>query len=628
MEPTASPDTPTHFEPHPHPELAFLQRDGGRPKLVLVGNPNVGKSMVFNELSGLYMDVSNFPGTTVEITRAAYRQFDVYDTPGIYGVSSYNEEERVARDIVLAADVVLNVVDATHLERDLFLTHQLLDMGKRVVVLLNFMDEVRRHRIDINVTRLAERLGVQVLPVIAARREGFERLDEAIAAAREGAQVTELHSALHSMLDRVGSQGEALLVLEGDPVVAARHGLPPGTRQESLYIGRRNRVNEVVNEVVHDPTAHSRIAELAARLSIHPLTGIPILLLTLYVAYLFVGLLVAQKLVHYTELQIGRALWEPWVRGLVYQALPPETWLARLLVGEFGVVTMTTTYLVFLLLPLVAAFHVALSLLEDSGYLPRLATMVDRLLTGLGLNGSAVIPLILGFGCVTTATITTRILTTRREQTIATAILQFAIPCSAQLAVIAALLAAAGFRPMVVYCGVIFAVLVLLGTLLNRMLKGEPTPLLLDLPPMRLPRPRNVARKSALRTYQFMKEASGWFLLGALALSVAQVTGALALLTRALEPITVHWLRLPPDAATAFVMGVVRRDFGAAGLYHMDLRPMQVAVALVTLTLFVPCIASLMVMMKERGWREGTIIWLGTWVAAFAVGGVVAQVLA
>ena len=288
---------------------------------------------------------------------------------------------------------------------------------------------------------------------------------------------------------------------------------------------------------------------------------------------------------------------------------------------------MTTTYLLFLLLPLVVAFYLVLSLMEDSGYLPRLATMVDRSLSGLGLNGRAVIPLILGFGCVTSATITTRLLNSEREKTIATAILQFAIPCSAQLAVIAALLAGAGFAPMVVYTAVILFVLIAIGTSLNKVLKGESAPLLLDLPPMRLPRLRNVLRKTMFRTFHFMKEASGWFFVGALAVGIAQITGALDVLVKLLIPLTTRWLQLPPEAATAFIMGVVRRDFGAAGLYHMTLSPMQVTVALIVITLFVPCIASLMVMMKERGWKEGFVIWVGTWIAAFAVGGVVSHIV-
>jgi ferrous iron transport protein B len=616
-----------HFEKHRHAGLSFLERELERPKVVLAGNPNVGKSIIFNALSGMNVEVSNYPGTTVEIIKGAYGRYDVYDTPGVYGVSSFNDEERVARDIILEADIVLNVVDATHLERDLFLTQQLIDMGKKIVVLLNLMDEVEKHQITVDVAALSRFLGVAIYPMVAIKRSGFERLASAIEEAREGIQRSELHASLHTMLNMVGSQAEALMVLEGDSYVAERHGVAPSAGRDKLYVGRRNRVNYIVNQVLTDTSSRVRFSDLLGRWSIRPWTGIPIFLLVLYGAYLLIGKFVSQDVVNFTEQSIGKGIWEPWLRHLAIGIVPENSWLYTILVGEFGVITMTTTYLLFLLLPLVTAFYIALALMEDSGYLPRLATMADRSLGVLGLNGRAVIPLILGFGCVTSATITTRLLGSDREKRIATTILQFAIPCSAQLAVIAALMAGAGFVPMLVYTAVILAVLVGIGTGLNRVLKGESTHLLLDLPPMRLPVLRNVIRKTAVRAYNFMKEASLWFFVGALAVGIAQSTGVLQWLQQLLIPLTTHWLQLPPEAATAFIMGVVRRDFGAAGLYHMTLSPMQITVALIVITLFVPCIASVMVMMKERGWKEGILIWFGTWVAAFAVGGIVSQIL-
>jgi ferrous iron transport protein B len=616
-----------HFEKHTHAEPSLLEKDNQKSKIVLVGNPNVGKSLIFNELSGMNVEVSNYPGTTVEITKGNYRDYEVFDTPGVYGVSSFNDEEKVARDVILQADLIINVVDGVHLERDLFLTQQLIDMGKKIVVLVNFMDEVNKHQIAIDLQRLSHFLGVDVIPITAVDKTGFERLDEAIASTREGTQREEMHSVLHSMLKMVGSQAEALLVLEGDEFVAKKHAVQQGNRRDEIYIDRRNRVNYIVSQIIRDVSTKKRFSELFSRWAIRPITGIPIFIIALYLAYLFVGKFVAQDVVNFTEKQIGQQHWEPWIRGLITDIIPSTSWWNTILVGEFGIITMTTTYLFFLLLPLVIAFYAALALMEDSGYLPRLATMVDSTLNKIGLNGRAVIPLILGFGCVTSATITTRLLGSEREKTIATALLQFVIPCSAQIAVIAALLAGAGFFPMLVYTLTIFGVLIAIGTILNRILKGESVPLLLDLPPMRLPRINNVVRKTVFRSYNFMKEAAGWFFVGALAVGVAQNTGALAVVTKLLTPLTTDWLQLPAEAATAFVMGVVRRDFGAAGLYHLSLTPMQITVALITITLFVPCIASLMVMMKERGFKEGFIIWIGTWIVAFGIGGVVSHLV-
>ncbi len=617
----------SHYERHLHRDGSFPRQGTGRQTIILVGNPNVGKSLVFNELSGMNVEVSNYPGTTVEITKGVYGEFDVYDTPGIYSVSSFNDEEKVARDVILNGNIILNVVDGMHLERDLFLTQQLIDMGKKVVVLLNFMDEVRNSQVEIHLERLSQFLGVEVLPITAVRREGFEHLTSAMASAREGVQREELHSMLHAKLNAVGSQGEALLVLEGDEFVASRHGVRPGNYRDEIYVKRRNRVNYIIEQVVRDESTKVRLSDLLGKWSIRPVTGIPILIGTLYLAYLFVGKFVSQIVVNVTEKQIGNQYWEPWIRSMVSTIFSLSSLWNTILVGEFGVITMTTTYLLFLLLPLVTAFYIALSFMEDSGYLPRLATLVDHTLGSLGLNGRAVIPLILGFGCITSATVTTRLLGTEREKTIATAILQFAIPCSAQLAVIAALLAGAGVAPMLIYLAVMLSVLIAIGTTLNHVLPGASAPLLLDLPPMRLPRLGNVLRKTATRTFHFMKEASGWFFIGALAVGIAQATGILQVLQNLLIPLTTHWLQLPPEAATVFIMGVVRRDFGAAGLYRLPLTPMQITVALITITLFVPCIASLMVMMKERGVKEGLLIWIGTWIVAFGLGGIVSHIV-
>ncbi|MBN1396919.1 MAG: ferrous iron transporter B, partial [Bacteroidetes bacterium] len=434
-------------------------------------------------------------------------------------------------------------------------------------------------------------------------------------------------SRLHTMLAEVGSQAEALLILEGDELLAKKHGVPAVSERENLYIGRRNRVNIIVDSVFQEKKTRIRLSTLIGRLAINVWTGIPMLAAILYLVFLFIGRLVATDFVNYTEKYIGNEIWEPWIRSVISSIIPFDSLLGALLVGEFGVLSMTITYLCLLLLPLVVAFYLVLSLMEDSGYLPRLATLIDRGLNSIGLNGSAVIPLILGFGCVTMATVTTRVLGSERERTIATTILQFAIPCSAQIAVVAALLAGAGFGAMLIYSITILTVLVAIGTILHRMLPGESSPLLLDLPPMRMPRFDNIIRKTAFRSYAFMKEAAPWFFIGALAVGILQVTGILVIWQNLLAPIVSGWLQLPGEAATAFIMGLVRRDFGAAGLYQLSLSPDQVIVALVTITLFVPCIASLMVMLKERGIKEALVIWLSTWIGAFAIGGILSQIL-
>jgi ferrous iron transport protein B len=515
-----------------------------------------------------------------------WRDRPLIDAPGTYGLGEHSEEERITTELIGQAAVVVNVVDAAHLDRDLFLTLQLAESGAPMVVALNLIDEARRAGAEPNAAELERALGVPVVPTVAVTGEGLAELAEAMARARPGSW----------------------------------------TLNGSDDLARRRAADELYGRVVPETRKRRRMAEWLGRASVTLHWGVPMLVLSLAGTYLLVGVVVAQNLVGFTEARLGQELWEPFARAAADRVGIGGA-LREILVGEFGLLTMTVTYVVFLLAPLVAAFYFALALLEDSGFLPRIATLVDRLLGALGLNGRAVIPIILGFGCVTMGTITTRLLATRRERTIATALLNFAIPCSAQLAVIAALLAGFGGGWVFAYAAIIFAMLVAVGTVLDRMIPGKSMPLLIELPPLRWPRPAAVARKTLTKGYWFMREATPWFAAGALIIAVLQVTGGLDFWERLLRPLIVSWLHLPAEAARAIVMGLVRRDFGAAGLYDMGLSPEQALVSLVVITLFVPCVASILVMAKEHGVRTAIRIWVGTWVVAFAVGGVLAKLL-
>jgi ferrous iron transport protein B len=371
-------------------------------------------------------------------------------------------------------------------------------------------------------------------------------------------------------------------------------------------------------------------ASLATRLShlmMHPVTGVPMLLGVLWVIYKVLGEFVAGTVVDFLESGVMVAYVEPFVRGVVGAVLAEGSALFSILAGEFGVLTMTPTYLLGVILPLVAGFYLIMSLLEDSGYLPRVAALMDRVLTSFGLNGRAIIPIILGFGCVTMGTLTTRILGSRRERIIATTLMAIAVPCSAQIGVIAALMAGVSVGYALTYLGAIAFVFVVLGTLLARITPGTSTDLLIDIPPLRTPQLSNVLRKTGVKVWHFMKEVTLFFAAGALIIGVLDVTGALAWIQEVAAPLTVSWLHLPAEAATAFVMGFVRRDFGAAGFFLMDLTPLQLLVGMVTITLFVPCIASVMVILKERGWRYLAGLLVLSVSIAFAFGGVLTRVL-
>lgn len=613
---------------HCHVPASGALREGVS-TVVLVGNPNVGKSVVFNALTGNYVDVSNFPGTTVELIRGVFEDRDVVDTPGVYGVSSFNDEERVARDVILEADVIVNVADAVHLERDLFLTLQLIDMGKPMVVALNMVDEARASGVAVDTDLLSDLLGVPVIETVAVRNQGIDELKAAIMHPRAGHSDPELDAALVEMASRVGSRAEALLVLEADPAVAERHGIEPAdsSSRDSIYLRRRDRVNDVVGHVVSHTTEGARFSTRLSAAMMAPLTGVPLLLLLLAIMYKVFGGWIAGGVVDLLEQRLFADTIVPAVERAVSSMFAEGSAIFTVLAGDFGVLTMAPTYLFGVILPLVASFYFLLALLEDSGYLPRIAALTDRALSSMGLNGRAIIPLILGLGCVTMGTLTTRILGSRRERFIATALMAIAVPCSAQIAVIAALMAGVGPAYAAVYFGALVIIFVGVGTVLSKLVPGTSTDLLIDLPNLRLPRLDNVLRKSFTKSYHFMKEVTVFFLFGALVISLLEISGALVGIQRLAVPLTVGWLGLPPEAATAFVMGLVRRDFGAAGFFSMNLSATQLLVAMVTITLFVPCIASVMVIWKERGVAYVTGLFASSIGIAFLAGGLLARLL-
>ncbi len=656
--------------------------------IVLAGNPNVGKSVIFNALTGSDADVSNYPGTTIDIARGHLGKDELADTPGIYGVSSFNDEERAARKMILSADIVINVVSAITLERDLFLTVQLVEMGKPLILVINQWDEAKQRGITIDLNRLSAEFGVEVLTCVAVKDEGIEEIKAAVSKARPGKIRPELLELIEPILnqsnnlDKVGeiTQAMAVLIVEGDQPTATACGVTIPSHRAEIYSFRRKFVNDLVEASVVQSGSKRSFSNKLGKLLLHPIWGSAISFAVCYlIFYQMLGVWIAGNLVDFTEKQTMKVYYEPNVRRLAANVFPTTItvgekkfdfpngalkdeaarkeldqaiaskvvpadeinfnfWsyrnfmavLGNIFVGEYGLATLTVTYLIGLLMPLVIGFYLGLSLLEDSGYLPRLAVLVDRMMNKIGLNGRAIIPLILGLGCVTMATITTRLLTTRREKIIATALLGVAIPCSAQLGVVSGTLArAGGGAAWAVYLFVVIGILAITGVLLNMVLPGKSQGLMIDLPPMRLPRLDNVLRKTWKKSWNFLVDATPMFFLAGFVVTLAQMVGLLDLIIKVLQPIVVNWLNLPndPRIPTTFILGIVRRDFASFGLADVALTPVQAVTAMIVITLFVPCIATVGVMIKERGMKIALSIWFGSWAAAFVIGGVLARIL-
>ena len=618
------------------------EEGSSRDTVALVGAPNVGKSVVFNALADEYVDVSNYPGTTVETTLARMGEYAITDTPGVYGISSFDEEERITREIVLDVDRVINVVDATHLDRDLFLTLQLLDMGVPTVVCLNMMDEAEADGMTIDPDALERALGVPVVPTVAVDHEGLEKLPERLpeADAPDEAAIESYFSALPADLN--ASRREQTLLVEADETTAmavadrrdsrADGGLPgyvDPDRRDEVYGQRRDRVDTIVDRVLTVEDRDATISQRVSDLLLNPLTGTPLALLLLGGIYYLIGDLVAQRLVDFLEGVIFGEFYNPLVAEAVTSTLPSAAWadpLVFVLVNEnLGLLTITVQYILGVLLPLIVAFYIVIGALEDSGVLPRLAVLTDRGLSRMGLNGRAIVPMIVGVGCVTMAVITTRMVGSRRERLIATGLLGLAIPCSAQLGVIMGLLAGLGLAWWFGYLGVLLVTLGIVGVVLDRVLPGESEGLVTELPRMRVPRPKNILRKTVNRTKMFFREAIPLFGATAIVVSLFDYTGILEAIESVLTPLTTL-VGMPADFAQVLILGLIRRDFAAAGMTDMTLSAPQIFVGLVVITLFVPCILSMVMIGKERDLKAGTAMWLGSWIVAFTVGGLLAVV--
>ena len=567
-------------------------------RILLMGNPNVGKSVVFSRLTGVRVIASNYPGTTVSYTRGYMKlgedQAEVIDVPGTYTLEPTCEAEEVALRMLDSGDVVVNVVNATNLERNLYLTLQLLERKVPVIVALNMWDDTRHQGINIDLNRLREILGVPVIPTVATTAEGIKELVE---------------------------------------------NLPKAVLQDTPARSRDERwaaVGSIIEQVQRVTHRHHTWLERLADASVRPFFGGAIALTVLVGAFLVVRF-IGESLIGYVFDPLFTNLWTPVLTRLSEllggSGFFHDILIGKLIAGEvdfvqsFGLLSSGLYVPFAMVLPYIVSFYLVLGLLEDTGYLPRLAVLMDTIMHRVGLHGYAIIPTLLGFGCNVPAVLATRILESRRERFIAATLISIAVPCAALQAMIFGLVGERGWEYVAIVYGTLFAVWIVLGVILHQAVRGFTPELLIEIPPYRLPPWRAGLQKLWMRTYGFLVEAVPIILVAILVINVLHFLGIFEAIADFASPVVTGLLGLPKEAVTALAIGFLRKDVAVGMLAPLALTAGQLVVGSVVLAMFFPCIATFVVLLRELGvvnMLKAAAIMI---VAALIVGGLLNLVL-
>ncbi len=565
--------------------------------VVLMGNPNVGKSGVFSRLTGTRVIISNYPGTTVDVSRGVTRLLDseveVIDAPGTYSLSPTSPVEEVAAGILDDADIVINVVDSTNLERNLYLTLEILERGIPVAIALNLWDEADHQGIAIDVEALERLLGVPVVPTVGLAGQGIRELVERLDEARPSDTIR-----------------------------------PMSEEERWATVGR---ITGDVQTIAH---RHHTLRDRIAEASIKPASGLIIALGVMAVTFLAV-VTIGEGLIEYIleplfdlYTPLAMQLSEFLGPGILHDIL-----IGHLIDGEIdyeqamGLLT-TGLYVPFaMILPYIVAFYLMLSILEDTGYLPRLATLVDTFFHRLGMHGHGIISVFLGLGCNVPGALATRVLETKKQRFIAATLMSISVPCMAQIAMVFGVLGPFGARYIVMVFATLLAVYIVVGLILSRVIPGECPEIFLEIPPYRVPNLRVTASKTWMRVRGFIGEAIPYLFLGILLVNLLYTVGFLGWLATAFAPLMEVWLGLPAEATAALLVGFLRKDLAVGMLVPLGMTPVQLVIAVTMLSIYFPCVATFVILLKELGTR-GMAAAVGIMVTtALIVGGLLRMVL-
>ncbi|MFW6044993.1 MAG: FeoB small GTPase domain-containing protein [Planctomycetota bacterium] len=543
-------------------------------RILLMGCPNVGKSAIFSRLTGTHVVASNYSGTTVEFTRGHLRldeeSADLIDVPGAYTLEPTNRAEEVAVEMLDEGDLVINVVDATNLERNLNLTLQLLQHDKPVIVALNMWDEAQEHGMEIDVEALEEKLGVPVVPTCALSGEGIKELRRRLPEADTG-----------------GKQLE----------------------QENLW----QTIGNIVEDVQQIRDRHPTVGQELSHATVHPVVGPFIAALVLMASFGFVAYF-GDWLVEHVMERAFTTLYLPLVTGLS-DLLGGEGIVHGILIGQliegeidleqsFGLLTTGLFIPIAVVLPFIFCFYCVLSLLEDIGYLPRLGVLIDTLMHRIGLHGLSIVPMMLGLGCNVPGALAGRVLETRKERFIVSTLLAICVPCMAQIAMVVGLLGQAGVLGLAVVFCTLLILWIALGIFMKLLLKGETPEILVDIPPYRFPYWKSIVKKVYMRMRGFLQDALPYVLLGVFIVNLLYTLGVIGILESVFGPVITRLFGLPAEAVGALIVGFLRKDVAVGMLAPLDLGIRQLIVASVVLVVYFPCVATFVVMFKELGLKD------------------------
>ncbi len=640
-------------------------------KIAIVGLPNTGKSQVFNNLTGEYALVANYPLTTVEMKRTRCHingeLYEVIDTPGLHCLYIHSEEELQVRDMIFSEkpDVIIQCIDANQLKQSLTLTADLLELEIPMVISLNAIDETAKKGIWIDSTGLSQALGIPVIESIAVNGIGTNQLKAAISKARIGKRPVKYGEIIDSGISTIASQlpenvrfkrKTAVLMLLNDPFLADYLTKKYGSentaklteqvdkikKQFRASIGHaiNNKRSRWVEELAENTTRRQKVTpgeftRAFGRLSRHPVFGIPILIFFLLMTFMLVV-----HVAGFLDGILSAAILDPtigFIEGL-FQAedgvIKHQFWY-DFLVGHYGILTLGLFNALVTVLPILTVFFLMFGFLEDIGYMPNLCVLVKRIFGKIGLTGKAIMPLVLALGCKTMATLFTKSLRSRKEKFIAVYLIAFAIPCAAQLAIDMGIIGRLGnlkFLGFAIAYGTLVIVEIGVGFLLNKTIKDdEKSDFLQELPAIRIPNPKAIIVKTYYRLYWFLKEALPIFIIAAAALFFVDKVGLLDLMKKGLSPVVVGWLGLPIDIVDALILSLARHEAAAGLLLNMvdsgSLNFIQCVVAVTITTMFVPCFANIVAMCKQMGVKTGIAMAVAINLSSFILAGILNWIL-